>query len=174
VAEHVLAPVRYAAEGRIGLAATPGGFGTPDGRARVENGRLIVDESLPSRAVVDVYPPTTARDDADMARVDPVAARVLGAWFGYCDALLRELDADTEITLWPEHFDIACVIGEANYGGSPGDEQHPEPYLYVGPWNAHGDDPFWNEPFGASLGYADILAGADGLEFLRRGRASLS
>jgi hypothetical protein len=29
MAEHVLAPARYAATGHIGLQATPGGFGTP-------------------------------------------------------------------------------------------------------------------------------------------------
>ena len=173
VAEHVISPVRYAAEGRIGLAVTPGGFGTPDLRARVENGTLIVDETLPSRSVVGVYTPTTDPGDADMTRVDAVAAGALADWFAYCDALLRELDPNAEITLWPEHFDIACVVGECNYGGSPGDEHHPEPYLYVGPWGEHDDDPFWNEPFGASLPYAAILGGADGLGFLRRGRATL-
>ena len=41
--------------------------------------------------------------------------------------------------LWPEHFDLACEIGDAdagtraNYGASPGDAAIPEPYLYVGP-----------------------------------------
>ena len=32
---------------------------------------------------------------------------------------------------------------------------------------------FWNEPFGASLSYAEILEGADAVAFLRRGRELL-
>ena len=53
--------------------------------------------------------------------------------------------------LWPEHFDIAMELGDdaagkrANFGASPGDESHDEPYLYVGPWNpdlASGE--LWN------------------------------
>ncbi len=60
-----------------------------------------------------------------------------------------------------------------NYGGSPGDDTHPEPYLYVGPWEARAGDVFWNEPFGASLSYAELRAGADGLAFLRRGKELL-
>jgi len=65
----------------------------------------------------------------------------------------------------------------ANYGGSPGDEGHPGPYLYVGPW-AHRDGPYWNESFGASLSYSDLLAADDqrqaALDFLRRGRDLLA
>ena len=38
------------------------------------------------------------------------------------------------VQLWPEHFDLATTIDEVNYGGSPGDDGHPLPYLYVGPW----------------------------------------
>ena len=53
-------------------------------------------------------------------------------------------------SLWPEHFDIAIESGpealgrRANYGASPGDEQHPEPYLYVGPWQDQGGGELWN------------------------------
>jgi hypothetical protein len=47
LAEHVIAPARYRAEGRIGLIPTPGGFGTPtfgEGeRVRVEGVELIHD-----------------------------------------------------------------------------------------------------------------------------------
>ncbi|MDQ1395436.1 MAG: hypothetical protein QOG64_695, partial [Acidimicrobiaceae bacterium] len=80
------------------------------------------------------------------------------------------------VQLWPEHFDIAVDIGSpgsrANFGGSPGDEAHPEPYLYVGPWEQR-EGSFWNEPFGASLSYSAIAAGADPLEFLRAARDQL-
>lgn len=54
------------------------------------------------------------------------------------------------VQLWPEHFDLGFEMGigaqRANYGASPGDDRHSEPYLYVGPWEA-GDSPnsFWND-----------------------------
>ena len=32
----------------------------------------------------------------------------------------------------------------ANYGASPGDEDHAEPYVYVGPWTAEVDGELWN------------------------------
>lgn len=50
--------------------------------------------------------------------------------------------------LWPEHFDLALRLDDVNYGVSPGDSFSAEPYAYVGPGH-HGDDPFWNAPFGA-------------------------
>ncbi len=50
--------------------------------------------------------------------------------------------------LWPEHFDVAATEDEVNYGVSAGDEHHPTPYAYVGPWTVP-TGPFWNAPFGA-------------------------
>ncbi len=49
------------------------------------------------------------------------------------------------------------------YGGSPGDAEHPDPYLYVLPPAGfeRGDPSFWNEPFGASLSYQRIGGRAD-------------
>src|SRR5919204_675772 len=48
------------------------------------------------------------------------------------------------IHLWPEHFDVAIELGEATFGVSPGDENHPEPYAYVAPWNPPPPGDFWN------------------------------
>jgi hypothetical protein len=170
LAEDHIAPARQAVTGKIGLRFTYHGFGTPffgdDRQVRVEDGVLVDGEA---RTALDV--------DAD-------AARVLGDWYGLCASLLEQLradatagDAPARVQLWPEHFDLAVDLGpdgsRAAYGGSPGDEEHAEPYLYVGPWDAHGDDPFWNEKFGASLSYTELLAGADGLAFLRRGKELL-
>jgi hypothetical protein len=170
VAEDVMAPARQAANGKIGLRFTYHGFGTPcfgdDRQLRVEDG-VLLDGEVPTDT-----------------RVDAASAHALGDWYGYCTRLLEQLradasgdDAPARVQIWPEHFDIAVDLGpetmRANYGGSPGDELHPEPYLYVGPWGAHADDDFWNESFGASLGYAALLAGADGLAFLRRGKELL-
>ncbi len=71
------------------------------------------------------------------------------------------------LQIWPEHFDAALDLAvspdvRVNLGGSPGDDGHPEPYLYVGPWTSDrpGDAAFWNAPFGAVLGH-DVVAGSD-------------
>jgi hypothetical protein len=204
VAEHVVAPARHAANGKIGLRFTYHGFGTPffgpDRQVRVEDGVLWAGEqSLPldgatlghaasfvglaCGGVPDVYTPTTSGDPASVLTVDAVAARALGDWYGFCCSLLEQLRADASpadgagrVQLWPEHFDLAVDLGpdgeRANYGGSPGDEAHAEPYLYVGPWQRREGD-FWNETFGASLPYSAILAGADPLAWLREGRQRL-
>ena len=91
----------------------------------------------------------------------------------------RHTDLDPEpIRLWPEHFDVATVLGHekdgarANYGASPGDEEHPEPYLYVGPWQAPPRGEIWNATAfdGAELPYAELLAAEQqvgtGVDFL--------
>ena len=82
--------------------------------------------------------------------------------------------------LWPEHFDLGTDLGpdddrRANYGASPGDADHPLPYLYVGPWVTN-DDPFWNVGSYARLSYG-ALCGRDDPEsgaadFFGRGRAA--
>jgi hypothetical protein len=113
-----------------------------------------------------------------------VAARALGDWYGFCASVLEQLRVDAgdegvpeRVQLWPEHFDIAIGLGptgaHADIGGSPGDDNHPEPYVYVSPWEPHPKDPYWNEPFGASLSYQAILEGASALAFFRRGRQLL-
>jgi hypothetical protein len=202
VAEHVLAPARHAVNGKIGLRFTYHGFGTPffgaDRQVRVEDGELVVDDArhplstlgeaakaagVALGAPADVYTPVTeCRADAALV-VDPLAARALGDWYGYCASLLEQLRAESthddspgRVQLWPEHFDLAVDLGppdgRANFGGSPGDQDHAEPYLYVGPWEAR-QGAFWSEPFGASLPYSAILEGIDGLAFLREGRERL-
>jgi hypothetical protein len=102
-------------------------------------------------------PETTLVADAPLA-IDRDAAAELARWFSLVDAALAEVrrthraDGPTLAQLWPEHFDLACTISEVNLGGSPGDADHPEPYLYIGPW-APVSGPSWNEPWGASIGW---------------------
>jgi len=201
VAEHVVAPRRHQANGKIGLRYTYRGFGTPffddDHQVRVEDGELV-DRNRRHRLTTlaaaaafvgvelgrgtGVYTPTTPCEPDAPLTVDFDSARAVGDWFGFVTAVLEQLreeageDASpSRVQLWPEHFDVAVDLGpegrRANFGGSPGDADHPEPYLYVGPWSPgprEGD--FWNEPFGASLAYDAIRRGADPLEFLRRGK----
>ena len=118
--------------------------------------------------------------------VDRTAADALGRWFGFAASVLEQFRAElkaagtsaSRIQLWPEHFDAGMNIEGVNFGCSPGDAEHPEPYVYVGPWNREGlEGEFWNASFGAVLPYADLLAVPDqreaALAFLRRG-ASLA
>lgn len=206
LAEHLVAPCRHAVNGKIGLRFTYHGFGTPffgpDRQVRVEDGQLVDGDrrhtlttlraaaeflGVEASAPVDVYTPTTQFDADAVLEVDRAAARALGDWYGLSARLLEQLRADaaatdtpTLVQLWPEHFDLALDLGpegrRANFGGSPGDDIHPEPYLYVGPWDTDrlGPHVFWNEPFGASLSYMEILCGADPLAFLRQGRDLLA
>jgi hypothetical protein len=132
--------------------------------------------------------------------IDDRAARLLGAWFGFGLAVIDELVADEpEVTasdvpqVWPEHFDLGCIVTvagdggldagkRANLGASPGDGYEPTPYLYVGPWSDDrpGDPGYWNAPFGAALPYAALatLPGPDkhaaAVTFLRTGITHLA
>lgn len=171
LAEDVIAPARFAVDGRIRLRWLPGGFGTPgfgaDRQIRVEGAELVI-----------VGEGTSRREP--IAAVDPAATRWLGEFFAFGLAVLEDLRrhvAADEPVVWPEHFDYAIVAGDeaagsrANYGASPGDEHHPEPYLYVAPWAAR-DGELWNANgfSGAELGLGMLLASEDpraaALEFL--------
>ncbi len=100
----------------------------------------------------DLFPDGVPDDDSPLA-IDPDAARVLGEFYDFAARALEALlattapaDDSSAINLWPEHFDLAFESGpealgrRANYGASPGDEQHAEPYLYVGPWQDQGGE----------------------------------
>jgi hypothetical protein len=194
----VLAAARYAAETRIGLAAVPDGFGTPtfgdDRRIEVQIDELVVVDGDDLRreklttlrragelAGVEpkappVYPAATSFDLDRPLDIEPGAARLIADWFALVDAALRRVSAEltdpTGITLWPEHFDLALTAAEVNYGGSPGDDEHVEPYLYVGPFARPlptGGEGFWNEPFGASAPRSAVPDVDAAVAFFRRG-----
>jgi hypothetical protein len=176
VAEEIVAPARKP-ENEIALAATPGGFGTPEfefagarHQVRVEGAELVDGErraaltSLEAaRGIVADLVPQPLSDEP--LAIDAAASAVLGEWYAFGHAVLSAFaDASaTEIRLWPEHFDIAIEMGEVNYGFSPGDEQHPEPYAYVGPWTAPPAGELWNATAfpGAELTYAELLRADD-------------
>jgi hypothetical protein len=213
LAEHVLAPARQRADGHIGLVPTPGGFGTPtfgDGeRVRVDGVELVHERpgtttrvrittigaaaqfvGIPAGALADVYKPTTPCTPDDPLAVDADAANVLAAWFALGESLLDELrdtyaaHEPTTATLWPEHFDLACAVGDAgggtraNYGASPGDGTIPQPYLYVGPWDAsRRSGKLATQPWGAAITYEELRAAGDakgvGMDFFLEGAALL-
>ncbi|HSS32782.1 MAG TPA: hypothetical protein VLL27_05830 [Solirubrobacterales bacterium] len=192
VAEQIVAPAQKP-DNEIALRASPGGFGTPKfefegGRrqVRVEGVELVaaVDgeerraplTSLAEAATVVAELLPAADLDPEPLDVDPAAAATLAAWFAFAEAALNGLAATASVAdgatapiLWPEHFDLAIELGEeaagerATYGFSPGDENHPEPYAYVGPWRQGVEGELWNAVGfdGAELGYGELLAASD-------------
>ena len=168
VAEEVLAPARKP-DNEIALTVTPGGFGTPEFAFGGVPRQVRVDgDELVHRAGDD--------ERRTPLQVDRVAATRLADWYAFAAAVLGDLvaaaaagDAPTPPILWPEHFDLAIELGSeaagrrANYGFSPGDEHHPEPYAYVGPWTAEVSGPLWNAAGfrGAELPYRELLAATD-------------
>jgi hypothetical protein len=187
--------------GRIGLQLVPGGFATSpfgDRTIGVDGTELVVRAGGQERrtpittlraagefadvepgAPSDVYKPATPCDPDARLMVDTDAARRLADWYALGDAALRRLrleiadDQLSDLTLWPEHFDVAFRAGEVNYGASPGDTQILKPYLYVGPTGldlAATGDRFWNQPFGAAITWDDVRSVEDAVEFFRQGR----
>jgi hypothetical protein len=209
VAERVISPVRQRANGKIGLRWTSGGFGTPffgaDAQIRVDGGQLVVQVGGEERrselsSVRDVaaavgFDLTGAVEEAadQPLQIDVRASRFIGDWFGFTTSVLEQLRAEaadesepSRIQLWPEHFDVSVEIGNesaeqrAGLGGSPGDESHPEPYLYVTPWTARPVGELWQARGfpGAEMSFAELLAAPDqraaALEFFRVRLAALN
>jgi hypothetical protein len=123
----------------------------------------------------DLYPGGLPGDAATLS-IDPPSASGLGDFYAFAARILAALretmppaDEPSEINLWPEHFDIAFEAGSeqlgrrANYGASPGDAEHPEPYVYVGPWQAQPAGELWNASgfAGAELPFADLVSADD-------------
>jgi hypothetical protein len=178
VAEAVVSPARQPAN-EIALRYTRGGFGTPffeqdgaDCQVRVEDGELVRQRG-------------TEETREPLPNVDTAAASALGDFYGLACSVLEQLRADegdgdpSTVQLWPEHFDLAIELGSepagqrANFGASPGDDDHPEPYLYVGPWSAEVSGELWNGTGfkGAELAYSELIAADDhrgaALDFMR-------
>jgi hypothetical protein len=193
LAEDVIKPAREQTSGEWTLIPTPSGFGTPvfgdDSQVRVEGTELVVREAGEERRApitslaaaaeligARLLPEGLGGLSEEPLAVDPAAAAALaGAYALGQEALERlvagagEEDAPTAPTLWPEHFDIAIEMGaeaggrRANYGLSPGDEDHEQPYFYVGPWTARPEGGLWNATGfpGAELSYEELAATAD-------------
>jgi hypothetical protein len=203
VAEQVVAAAYWHATTHIGLRPSPRGFGTPvfgDGeRIRVDATALVHERggavrrhelTTPAAAAAfvgvelgapTIYPAATKVERDTPLMIDRDAALALAGWYALAAALLTDLRAahtdvpSTELQIWPEHFDLACELGNvgparANYGASPGDESIPEPYLYVGPHDpSRRIGAFSRCGFGAALTYSELrqatAAGAAGRQF---------
>src|SRR3954447_8964355 len=209
LAEHVMSPTRQRDRGEITLRWTLGGFGTPffgndaqlrvEGdcfvvqlRDRVQRGRLTTLKDAAEFVGFDLTRSDEAIAEEPLA-VDPDASRYLGEVYGFAFSVLEDLRATAGVAyepslvnLWPEHFDVAVELGHeadgrrAGFGVSPGDADHPDPYVYVAPWSAPVDDTaIWNATAfrGAELPWAEIVAAEDqrevALGFLRDRLAAL-
>jgi hypothetical protein len=117
IAFYALAPARYVVVGRMGLRATPGGFGTPefDGRvARVEGGLLVHEQSgnIATQSITSIraaaeffgrdyetewFPdfkdPLPPMDPDRPLKIAEGPALVLGEWFRFGSEALEELRA---------------------------------------------------------------------------------
>jgi hypothetical protein len=192
VAESLIAGPQYRAAGTIRLAVRPDGF-TGVAVPVAVSGRTLVwqDGSAPLAGPVSALadaaglragPPDGVYDIAEpldldsVLDIDPAAADLLYRSLYAGGFALKQVLPEQTPVLWPEHFDVAVTADEVNYGVSPGDDFHPTPYAYVGPWQPRTGE-FWNAPFGAALPL-DTAADADALStaivaFLDRGRREL-
>jgi len=202
VAEHVLAAARYAETGRIGLMPSPGGFRTPpfgtEGKfLAVDGTEFVVGGAAGTRrtalttiraaaefagvtpgAPAQVYKPATPVNLDEPLMIDLDAARLLAGWYRLGAQAMSRLAAEIPgdqpgaVVLWPEHFDVGMTAAAISYGASPGDDQIPEPYLYVGPHDGPppGDPAFWNAQFGAARTFRQIGTVAEAAAFFRDAR----
>jgi hypothetical protein len=185
VAEEVVAPARRP-DNEIALEPTPGGYGTPEFEWEGATHQVRVEGT-------DLVRETDGAQEREALDVDADAAQVLARWYEFGREVLDRLrgeasasEAATEPILWPEHFDVAIEMGaeadgaRATYGFSPGDEDHPEPYVYVAPWTAQPAADVWNARGfgGAELGYVELLASPDperdALDFMKGRREALA
>jgi len=186
VAELVIAGPQYTAAGDIRLRVVPGGFGGMASSVRVDGGDLVWDGGRVAlggtcRALADavgvvagapdVYRVGSGVDPDEQLPFDPDALVALLDWFERGDAALRTFAPDEERVLWPEHFDVGYALDEINYGVSPGDDGHPAPYAYVGPWTQR-EGAVWNTSFGAARPAADLPDVDDVVKFFTEGRTA--
>jgi len=208
LAEKLISPTRERATGKIGLRYTMGGFGTPffgeDVQLRISGDLLTVQAGRHAREGRLTTLEEAARligsgltgfepapEDEPLA-IDVPASRFVGDWVGFAASVLEQLRAEavpehepSRVQIWPEHFDTALELGSeaqgrrAAYGCSPGDEAHPEPYLYVAPWSATPEGELWRADgfSGADLPYRALLESedqrAEALSFFRTRLADL-
>ena len=164
VAESLIAGPQYRGAGTIRLAVRPDGFvgvelplavhgvefcwqdgAAPLAGRPVDLARAAGVDFGPPHGVYEIVEPLSADTVLD---VDPAAADLLYRSLYAGGYALKQVLPEQHPVLWPEHFDIAVTEGEVNYGVSAGDDSHPLPYAYVGPWTPR-EGPFWHASFGA-------------------------
>jgi hypothetical protein len=202
IALHALARFVLAAELEgttelVTLRATPGGFGQPERlvnglqrRVRVDRTDLVVQYGENERwtpittlgeaaEAASITLPADAPEPTVPLTVDPTHAQHIADFFALTESALNEFRrmhasaGPTIAQLFPHHFDLAITLTEVNFGGSPGDADHDQPYLYVGPWRV-SPHPTWNEPWGASMPWTPTTTLEQARTFFEHGRAATS
>ena len=192
VAESFIAGPQYRSAGTIRLAVRPDGFTGVSIPVAVHGAELVWgDDGAPLTGTVgalaaatdlEVRPPRGVYEITDpllddtVLDIDDEAAELIHRCLYAGGFALKSALPEQHPVLWPEHFDVAVTEDEVNYGVSPGDDFHPLPYAYVGPWSSR-IGVFWNASFGAfetldTTHDVDQLA-ADIVDFFERGRAEL-
>lgn len=193
VAESLIAGPQYRASGTVRLAVRPDGFTGAAIAIAVHGSDLVLPNGKvplagPVAAIadavgVDAGPPEGVYDIVDplpanaVLNLDVAAAEWIHRSHYAGGHAIKNVLPDQHPVLWPEHFDVAATETEVNYGVSAGDDHHPTPYAYVGPWTKP-TGPFWNAPFGAlyplNPAYdVDVLT-SHIVDFFERGRRELS
>lgn len=167
VAESLIAGPQHRAAGTIRLAVRPDGF-TGVAVALAVHGTAFTwaggsaELSGPVAGLADaagvtfgpppadVYAPADPLPADAVLDIDPAAAELLYRSLYAGGHALKRVLPEHHPVLWPEHFDVAVQAEEVNYGVSAGDDFHPGPYAYVGPWTPR-TGAFWNAPFGAAM-----------------------
>jgi hypothetical protein len=166
VATHVVARARFAATGKFGLRATPGGFGTPAFGASVEvlrvAGALLVRErdgqasmtslngatlaDLAAFAGVDLGAPFSAGSDTapvgnadEPITIDPDDARILADWWhlGW-----RAIDAAIATALDPKAIQLWPEHFDAGTSVAIGTDDGDRCNLGASPGDAYSDEPY--------------------------------
>ncbi|HLB22379.1 MAG TPA: hypothetical protein VK605_09710 [Solirubrobacteraceae bacterium] len=183
LAERVIAPARQAANGKIGLRFTRGGFGTPffgaDAQVRVAGEQLVVQQGGQERAEPiaslaqaaahlgeQLLPGGVAGEDAgDELAVGAAASTLLGEWYGFGASVLEELRAGvgdeaepSRVQLWPEHFDLSVELGAEAEGKRAGYGASPGDELHAEPYLYVTP---WSEQPDGELWQASAFRGAE-------------
>lgn len=192
IAESFIAGPQYRSAETIRLAVRPDGFTGVSIPVAVHGTELVWGDAgaqltgtvgaLAAATGLDVGPPDGVYEIVDPLSADTVldvdadAAELVHRSLYAGGFALKSALPEQHPVLWPEHFDVGVTEDEVNYGVSPGDDFHPLPYAYVGPWTSR-IGVFWNAPFGAFQSLdpsrdVDQLA-ADVTDFFERGRSEL-
>jgi hypothetical protein len=192
VAESLIAGPQYRAAGTIRLAVRPDGFAGVAIPLAVHGAELVWPNgaaplsgtvaALADVAEIDAGPPDGVYEIADplhgdtALHIDSAAADWIYRSHYAGGHAIKNVLPDQHPVLWPEHFDVSATDAEVNYGVSAGDDYHPTPYAYVGPWTQR-TGPFWNAPFGAVYPLersadVDVLT-SHIADFFERGRGQL-
>jgi len=186
LAELVLAGPRYRQGGSIELRVQQDGFRTRDEAVVAIRGCDLVTADVTVAVDGLTFAQAAARIGLEASRLDdvysdgpkvgpeepvylePASVRQVEHALALGDHALRTFREAADPILWPEHFDVAIVIGEVTYGVSPGDGYVDRPYAYVarpGPFT----DEFWNMPFGAARPLAELDSTSGIVAFFRQG-----